>query len=464
MILKILSPTNNKNEIQWIIKTIFKDFLGIQFDIEFEDRKNFCIFFNNKKLIINADFFIQFSKKKWLSSETMPNTPLRVYDLGILRAKKLKYVDSNLPVIFGNSEIRITENQINCEIDIIGSAFFMLSRYEECIERKRDYYDRVSAKTSIAYQEGFLQRPIINEYIELLFYLLQRLWPKLERKSRNFRNLISADVDAPYAYSVKSLFLLFKQLTANIFIRRNIRRVFTDILNIFFTKFDIYKFDPFYPNFEWMISENLKNKNQMIFNFIVDCKNKKMDGVYNINEPIIRKLLKKIDKAKLDIGIHFSYESYKDINQMNKEIEIFNEVRKNNCLSIKSLSSRQHILRLDPRKTIRLLNQAGVQFDTSLTYHDSAGFRCGICYEYKMYDVLTRSELSIIIRPLIVMEVTLFNKNYMNLSSDEGYLFMQKMKERCYQFNGDFSLLWHNHFFDKKIYKEIYKKVIKNFI
>ena len=50
MILKILSPISNKNEIQWVIKTIFKDFLGIQFDIEFEDRNNFCIFFNNKKL------------------------------------------------------------------------------------------------------------------------------------------------------------------------------------------------------------------------------------------------------------------------------------------------------------------------------------------------------------------------------------------------------------------------------
>ena len=59
------------------------------------------------------------------------------------------------------------------------------------------------------------------------------------------------------------------------------------------------------------------------------------------------------------------------------------------------------------------------------------------------------------------MEVTLFNKNYMNLSPNDGYLFMQRLKARCYKFNGDFSLLWHNHFFDQKIYKKIYKKIIK---
>ena len=57
----------------------------------------------------------------------------------------------------------------------------MLSRYEEYVDSSRDVHDRFPAKASLAYKEGFLDQPIINEYIELLFACMLCLWPNIKR-------------------------------------------------------------------------------------------------------------------------------------------------------------------------------------------------------------------------------------------------------------------------------------------
>ena len=44
----------------------------------------------------------------------------------------------------------------------------MLSRYEELIIKERDIHNRFPAYLSIAKQNGFLDRPLIDEYIIVL--------------------------------------------------------------------------------------------------------------------------------------------------------------------------------------------------------------------------------------------------------------------------------------------------------
>ena len=79
----------------------------------------------------------------------------------------------------------IDTNEIRIGIDILGSSFFMLIRYEEYVKKERDNLALFSAKDSLAYQEFFLERPIINEYIELLWWCINKLWPELKRKKEN---------------------------------------------------------------------------------------------------------------------------------------------------------------------------------------------------------------------------------------------------------------------------------------
>ncbi len=64
------------------------------------------------------------------------------------------------PVIYGGSETKLfAPDDRHCTLDIFGSALFMLTRYGEVVKKERDALDRFSVIDSLAYQEGFLERP-----------------------------------------------------------------------------------------------------------------------------------------------------------------------------------------------------------------------------------------------------------------------------------------------------------------
>jgi len=111
---------------------------------------------------------------------------------------------NGLPVIYeGNGDIRSpvvqSENLIETNIDIIASSFFMLSRYEEVIVDEKDQYDRFPATASVAYKEDFLTRPIVNEYIDLLWGWIDSFQLGFKRRvfwgGKDFAVLLTHDVD-----------------------------------------------------------------------------------------------------------------------------------------------------------------------------------------------------------------------------------------------------------------------------
>jgi hypothetical protein len=69
----------------------------------------------------------------------------------------------------------------------------------------RDAFDRFPGYASIAAKAGFLERPIIDEYVEILWASMRQLWPTLERRAETFRIELSCDVDHPYSPSRSSL-------------------------------------------------------------------------------------------------------------------------------------------------------------------------------------------------------------------------------------------------------------------
>ena len=53
-------------------------------------------------------------------------------------------------------------------VDVFGSVFFMLTRYEEGISPERDASDRFPMAASLAAREGFAMQPLADAYVELL--------------------------------------------------------------------------------------------------------------------------------------------------------------------------------------------------------------------------------------------------------------------------------------------------------
>ena len=52
------------------------------------------------------------------------------------------------------------------------------------------------------------------------------------------------------------------------------------------------------------------------------------------------------------------------------------------------------------------VSDAGLDYDTTVSFADTPGFHCGVCYEFPVFNVLTRQKLPLIERPLVVMDCT----------------------------------------------------------
>src|SRR5690606_1109535 len=123
---------------------------------------------------------------------------------------------------------------------------------------------------------------------------------------------------------------------------------------------------------------------------------------------------------------------------------------------------RMHYLRWEHPTTLQAWNDAGMTYDSTLSYADLPGFRCGTCFEYPAFNPVTQQLLNIRIRPLIVMECSIISDNYLGLGNGEEALreFL-KYKKTCQQVKGCFTLLWHNSEFLEEAQRNIYKTLLE---
>lgn len=456
--LRVRVPATCIFERYWIISVIFSEFFDISYYIEETDIDCVEICADGKVLLLNDAFFSQ-ATTKWLSEETLPIQPLMNLDANKLNWN-INLTSPLVPVIFGNAEIIICPEKISLGLDIFGSAFFMLSRYEEVVKKDRDCFDRFPASASLAYQEGFLDRPIINEYMEILWVAIKYLWPWMERKKREPMTFVSADIDLPYSCGNKSLYKLIRQVAKDVLKNSNFSQGFKSIASYFQSKSGNYNFDAYYPYFHWMMNLNEKYGNVISFYFIVNHSSRKMDGCYSLDEPIIRTLMRCIQMRGHEIGLHPSFNTYLSCEQIQFELNNLQIVMNDEGIKQKIIGARQHYLRWKTPTTAACLDYAGVSYDSTLSFADNAGFRCGVCYEYSFYNVVERKKLKLKERPLIVMEQSVFG--YMGCSyGDDGLAVIKLLKERCYQFDGDFTLLWHNNQFPSKESMNFYETIIQ---
>lgn len=457
--LRVLLPDCCDSESRYITKIILNDFWGIAYDVKIHSEQTICIEAEGARIEIPSTFF-SVAEKKWLKPESLPVQPLEYYDTREL-GLEINLTDAIVPVIYGLPSCNIERRRIRLGLDIPGSVFFMLSRYEEAVKQDRDEHRRFPAKASLAYQQDFLDRPIVNEYVEILWACMKHLWPALERKRREFRTMVSADVDFPYSYGSKNFNLMLRQFGGDIINRRNPVLAIHNVLNYGRAKQGDFSSDPLLRNFEWMMDVNEAAGNRVAFYFITDHTDPGKDGYYSIHEPVIRTLIRSIHKRGHEIGLHASYNSLQDEAQTRKEVDILRKVMEEEGVKQDCIGSRQHFLRWETPATAQHLEAAGLTYDTTLSFAGYAGFRCGTCYEYPFYDVIKRQALKLIERPLIVMEKSVFDNGYIGKSAGkDGQAVFENFKLLCRKFSGDFSVLWHNNQFPNRQAREIYKTVI----
>jgi hypothetical protein len=463
--LKIICPPGYDVEWNYIFSVILKDILGLEWciaGIGVEDDE-LVIFTDGSENEIHLPVRFFLKHINWLDRNSLPILPLSYWDSKEFIAE-IKLTDSLIPIIYGDNfpNFIVESNKIRLPIDIFGSSFFMLSRYEELVIDQRDEHNRFPASASLALACNFLERPIVDEYIEILWGAIQRLWPQMSRRKTCRKINVTCDVDVPYQVDF-SYRAILRGVGNNILKQRNLKMTFENLKKRLRARCGNFSKDLYLQNIDWMMDVNEFVNNKVSFYFITQNTDPVYDGRYGMDEPIIRKLLKKIHDRGHEIGLHPSYNSYNNQERILCEANILRDVLEKENISYSQLGGRQHFLRWDPRFTALCWENAGLQYDSSLCFAEYPGFRCGTSRDFMMYDLVNRRVLNLKQRPLILMECSVISKRYRNLGyTSRALTTMLQLKDRALSIGGEFTVLWHNDHFNNPEDKEFYKAIIRN--
>jgi hypothetical protein len=421
-------------------------------DMQLEvEKASYTLHFDEKCLFLPNVFFSRASTQ-WLSKDSLPKLPLEQFQPEQGKA---------LPVIFGDLSREPNENYF--PIDLFGSLFFLLSRYEEAVLEDKDAHDRFPSIASLAYRADFLHRPLVEEYVDVFWEYVRKVWPGMVRQLRTSRTLVSCDVDVPRDPSANSLYATARKALGKVIKQGSIPQVTQAVSNYLHTRKGSLAKDPCRQGIEWIMDANDEAGNQVTFNFIPRQSHPRLDHPFPMDSPEIRELLRYIHQRGHLIGFHPGYVTCNNPVNFKAGADLFWQVIEEENIRQDRFGGRQHFLKWHHPETAELWEKNGFDYDSSLGFADRAGFRCGTCREFRMFSLdSNQCSMKLNQQPLVLMECTVMAERYMGLGHSEKALdFMLSLKDTCRKYRGDFTLLWHNTELSTPEEREIYRQLIQ---
>lgn len=468
MSLIVECPEGYEAERRYILDVVLKRMLGLSYEAVVRHRDDVRITLRDDPSgadVLLCDVLFKTPREEWLSERSLPQRPLARHRVSPDESDAV-LVEADLPLIYGEpvrngSLVERQGTRTRLALDVLGSAFFMLTRYEELMPSVRDVHGRFPASASLAFRERFLERPLINEYVELLWSVLRHTWPRLERKRSEFRIIMTHDIDVPLYSPGAGLVRVSKSLAADLLRRRDPSLIVRRLRSGQAIRRGVFALDPF-NTFDFIMDLSDRYGLRSAFYFIADESGSVIDRSYRLDDPFIAGLMKRIGARGHEIGLHGSYNSYREPSRVKQEFERLLQEAERQGIRQDEWGGRQHYLRWENPLTWRGWDAAGLDYDSSLTYVDHLGFRSGICNEYPAFDLDAGQPLRLRERPLLVMEGTLFS--HMKLSADAAIARTVEIARRSMMYGGDFVLLWHNHSLASAREREIYRTILQRVV
>lgn len=387
-----------------------------------------------KVVIVPSNFF---NDSIYGTQQSMPSLPLQEIE--------------GIPFLYGTPLIEKIDNTIICHADIIASTYFLISRYEEYINPNynRDPHGRYIGKQSVPAQAKFIHRPIVEEYGELLRNLLQQAGIPLLPIPQQINHIyLTHDIDSITNYR------RIRGLIGGILRRENITTIFKSLINI--------NNDPAYT-FPWILNQDnqLPQATQIYFVKAARQASGLDRPAYNLVGKNFTHLKKEIltSSPKAIFGLHASYKSGNIPDIISDERKLLQYAIENQQIT----TSRHHYLRSLQPNDMEALIDARITDDYTMCYADIAGFRLGTCRAVRFINPATRKLTSLTLHPLTIMDCTLSEPHYMNLTYKEALSYSQTLINETKQHNGDLCLLWHNtRFTNNDYHSQLYSQIIKS--
>ncbi len=375
-------------------------------------------FSHYRVVIIPSPFF---RNEVYGTAESMPKLPLEEIE--------------DVPLLFGSPKVEWQGDIWVVHADIIASAYFLLTRYEEIRKRNiRDIHGRFPGKESLPFKAGFINRPIVDEYGRLL-----RRWLRQARVQSATDPIpyiekiwLTHDVDAPFYCRT------FRNL-----IRETVKG--TGLKQAWKIFHGPLQKDPFYT-FPWFLEQRNKLKAAIGEGRCESLFFIKSGGLsvydkphYNLYSNDLQELLLFCKTEKTRIGLHTSYDAGKNPALISTEKELLERQTGKSVIY-----NRHHYLASREPEDMAWLEKAGITDDFTMGYPDVAGFRLGTSRPVHWIDPENRRISPLVLHPLTIMECSLNEPVYMNLDYEDALDYSIRLTKQVARSNGELVLLWHN--------------------
>lgn len=427
----IIEDKNFQSQVEYTFKTLFS-ILGFTDYAFSKEKAEATIYFGKNITTLQGPYLhIESADLLWKNygkSESIP--------------KNITWLRQEIPCIYAKNgesspSVEIKNNYIKTTFDLIASAFFMLSRYEERYQSvKLDEHDRFPAKASLAYKAGFLDKPVVNMYAELLKEWLEKIFPGSINWKQNF-------------WAGKDFAFCMTHDVDNIASKPWWATIKDDIKNILKLK-PIGFIEGIIHNLQYLTGHNpgntysfmMKTEEQhripATYFFKTEKRSEEFDdNEYTINSPSALELINKLTQKGHEIGLHTSYHAQEKPEYIQEEAALLRQ-----AINKKDIGLRQHYLRLNVANSFKYFSQAKLIYDSSLSYAAFTGFRTGTCHPFQIYDLDKNEILPIWEIPLVWMEGSLLN--YQKLPPAETFKNFEKILKTVAKYKGVMVALFHN--------------------
>jgi hypothetical protein len=350
-----------------------------------------------------------------------------------------------------------------CELshDIILSAFYFLSRWEETVIETRDQHGRFRYKNSLAAKLGFPGN-IVDEYLDIFLAILNQV-----RSSRGLSELqiplwdgrkefvvcLTHDVDHVHKSVPSRLKFVWDHTTHPyaVFQGEGFWQRLSYALQTLLGRED---HDP-----RWTFPAIMAMENDFGFtsSFYFQAVRRGAIGCdYDVSEARIKNLIHELVAAGCEIGLHGTYSSVDT-----PELFLQEKERLEKSTGRQVIGHRQHYLRMDCEKTMPIYEQAGLLYDATLGYAEKEGYRNEFSYPYHPYDCHDDKPFCYWELPLALMDGTLLS--YRNSDLAQAWQVIQSLLEQARDRRGCMVVVWHNQaFFDGEFpgYTDLYFKML----
>lgn len=380
--------------------------LDVEFAFEKEEEQGYTLLFGGKSVHIGS---VEALSPRWVKNIWGP--------------------EEDIMVLYGEGTEADAQDQYSIrglKCDVAMSAFYMLSRAEEIGAEERhqvDEHGRFKSTYSIASQYGFLDRPIVNEYAEMIVNIFASLGVVLPCNRQGAKMLYTHDVD------ILTFEPIIKAMAGDILKRHNLLSAIKRLKNLFYDEHD---------TFDALMTLSEERGQKALFNIMgTHYDYHKSKECNYLGKSAFERMVKKIETRGHEFGFHPGYHTMKDEGQWKKEKE---KVEKR--LGRQLTEGRQHFLRVSVPKTLEIWEDNGMTKDSSLGYADKTGFRCGTGCLYHPYDFRKECAMRLMEQPLIVMDGTM--DKYEQLTEDEKKERIIKYDSLSKRYDMPITLLYHN--------------------